>query len=469
MTATASPTAAAATLAAFATGLQADHVPAEVRAAAVLHLLDTVGCGLAATALGVATQGRTVALEDGGAAGSSTIGLPQKVPAQAAAFANGMLCHGLDFDDTHPGSIAHIGTVVGPAALAAAEAADASGAELVTALVAGTEVVARVGIPAARAYMKKGFHPTSVCGVFGATAAAARLCRLSADRTVAALGIAGSMAAGLFEYLEEGTETKPIHAGWAAHGGIVAARLARLGAAGPSTVLEGRFGLFASYFDDPGVDFEAHLADLGRAWETPRVSFKPYPACHFVHSCVDAARDLRTRASVRPADIEEVVVSIPAPGVPLVLEPDDHKRRPRTPYDAKFSLPYSVAAMLVRGRVDVASYTGDAIKDPAVLDLAARVSYAAGDFPTYPAAFPGRVEIRLRDGSALTEQIDHQRGGEANPMAAGDVLEKFRANAALALAPTDAEALEAGIIGLDAAPDLSQLEPLRRAHPKEGA
>ncbi len=460
---------AAARLAAFATEVTSEEVPLDVRRDALLHLLDTVGCGLAARALGVADQGLELSRADGGSRRASAIGLATRVPAPAAAFANGMLCHGLDFDDTHAGAIAHVGTVLGPAALAAAEAAGASGAKFVTALVAGTEVVARLGAAAAPAYMRKGFHPTSVCGVFGATAAAARLFGLPTERTVAALGIAGSMASGLFEYLSEGTETKPMHAAWAAHGGVVAARLAVLGAAGPSTVLEGRFGVFASYYDDASVDLDRHLADLGTRWETSAVSLKPYPACHFVHSCVEAARLLRAERALDPATIREVRVSIPEPGVPLVLEPVEHKRRPRTPYDAKFSLPYSVAAMLVHGRLDVGSYTPAAIEDAAVLSLASRVVHVPGDFRTYRRSFPGRVELELDDGTTLAGALEHEPGSPENPLAPDIVRAKFCANASLALARKDVEALERAILGLDDAPDLASLEPLRRARRKEEA
>lgn len=459
---------AAERLATFASSVDASSIPTQVREAAVLHLLDTLGCGLAARGLGVATQGATLAAADGGAGRASTIGLSARVPETAAALANGMLCHGIDFDDTHPDAIAHVSAVVCPAAIAAAEASGATGAALVTAQVVGNEIVARIGTPAAAAYMRKGFHPTSVCGVFGAAAAAARLGGLAPAATASALGIAGSMASGLFEYLAAGTETKPVHAGWAAHAGVTAARLAALGGEGPPSVLEGRFGLFASYFDDPEIDLSGQLDDLGERWETPRIAFKPYPACHFVHSCVDAAKALRERG-VSAEDVVAVRVSIPDPGVPLVLEPADHKRRPRTPYDAKFSLQYCVAAMLVHGRVDVATYTDEAIVDSQVLELAARVEYVPHDFPSYPEAFPGKVEVELRDGRSPACSLDHQRGGDRNPMTPTEIREKFRANAGLALSLADVEELESAILTLDKAHDLSGLTPLRRAHTKEAA
>ena len=295
-----------------------------------------------------------------------------------------MLCHGLDFDDTHADSICHVGVVVSPAAIAVAEAAGSNGRELLLALVAGSEIITRIGAAAVPGYMVRGFHPTSVSGVFGAAVAAARLRGLRPLEIRSALGLAGSMSAGLFAYLGDGSETKPVHAGWAAHGGILAAELAAAGGEGPAAVFEDRFGFFAAYYDGDAGALVAQVSDLGRRWETPRIAFKPYPACHFVHSCLDAAASLRARHSLAADDVERITVAVPDPGIPLVLEPSDAKRDPRTEYDAKFSLQYSIAALLVHGRVGVETYTEQAIRDPAVLALAARVEHVQRPFPTYP-------------------------------------------------------------------------------------
>src|SRR6185312_2330520 len=133
-------------------------------------------------------------------------------------------------------------------------------------------------------------HATAVCGVFGGAAAAARLAGASAEVTTSALGIAGSFAGGLFVFLDEGTATKPMHPAWAAHGAVFAAELAARGAEGPSAVLEGRFGLYHAFIDaEPGsIDLEEQLSDLGERWETPRIAYKPYPVCHFIHGSLGA-------------------------------------------------------------------------------------------------------------------------------------------------------------------------------------
>jgi 2-methylcitrate dehydratase PrpD len=437
-------------------------IPPDTLDAAKLHLLDTLGAGLAAHALGIATAGRTIASSIGGSGPSTVLGSATGASPAAAALANGMLCHGLDFDDTHADSICHVGVVVSPAALAVAEAAHASGRELLVALVAGSEIVTRIGAAAAPGYMVRGFHPTSVCGVFGATVAAARLRRLTHAETTSALGIAGSMSSGLFAYLGDGSATKPVHAGWAAHGGIVAAELAAAGGEGPAGVFEDRFGFFAAYYGLDAGAIEAQVSDLGRRWETDRIAFKPYPACHFVHSSLDAAALVLAANPIAPDELARITVAVPAPGVPLVLEPLESKRDPRTDYDAKFSLPYSIAALVVNGHVGVETYTEQAIRDPAVLELASRVDYVQRDFPTYPQSFPGWVRLETRAGEVFERELAHQRGGPENPMDVEAVAAKFRRNAALALGEESVAALERAILSLEQHDDLARcLAPLR--------
>src|SRR5581483_4265821 len=243
--------------------------------------------------------------------------------------------------------------------------------------------------------------PTAICGIFGATCAAARLTGLDTATTASALGIAGSMASCLFAYLEDGTATKPIHPAWAAHGGILAARLAALGAEGPASVIEGKFGLYHAFLgaERGEIDIDSQLADLGSRWETPRIAYKPFPVCHFMHGSLGAAADATAGRTLRPEEIADVVVTVPAAGVALVLEPAEQQQRPRSDYEGKFSLQYSVASMLVRGHVGVSDFTDEAIADAAVLAVASKVRYETPDYPSYPQAFPGGVRVTLTDGS----------------------------------------------------------------------
>jgi 2-methylcitrate dehydratase PrpD len=302
-----------------------------------------------------------------------------------------------------------------------------------------------------------------VCGVFGATAAAAAVRRMDAPTTVNALGIAGSMASGLLEYLADGSSTKRLHPGWAAHAGIIASRLAAHGGTGPSSVIEGRFGLYRAFVERDAANIASQTADLGERWETPRIAFKPYPACHYVHASLDATAQIRAETPVVIEEIEEIVALSTEAGVSLVLEPLADKHRPRTEYEAKFSLPYSIASLLVRGNVDVSTYTDEAIADEDVLKLAAKVRYEIKDYDTFPRALPGGVRIRTRDGRTLEANLDYQRGGPDNPMTDEQVREKFRTNASLALAQSEVETLEAAIMTLEQHDSLDALEILSHA------
>jgi 2-methylcitrate dehydratase PrpD len=455
-------------LAGFTSTLSADALPPEVATAAKLHVLDTVGCGLAAFAVGVASGARDAMLEPGTTGPATAIGAPHGLPSTDAAFYNAVTCHALDFDDTHTGSIAHVSVAIVPAALAAAEAEGATGAELLAAIVAGNEVVTRLGMAAGPLFHNVGFHPTAILGVFGATASAARIMGLDAATTRQALGIAGSLASGILENLADGSSTKRLHPGFAARSGILAARLAAHGETGPATVIEGRFGIYNAYLRRGDLDIDGQLSDLGERWETPNIAYKPYPACHFLHAAVDSAAEATT-GGVDVDEIEEIVAFAPADVVPIVLEPLADKHAPRSEYDAKFSLPYSVASLLVHGKVDVMTYVGDAIRDPRVLDLTQRVRYETKDFPTFGKAFPGGVRVTMRDGTVLEAELPHQRGGEENPLTDDEVRAKYAANAALALGPADAAAIEDAVLGIEDLPALEAFAVLGRAAALEGA
>jgi 2-methylcitrate dehydratase PrpD len=308
----------------------------------------------------------------------------------------------------------------------------------------GSEITIRIGNAAGTGFLERGFHPTGICGLFGAVGAAARLQRLDIRQTVNALGIAGSMAAGIFEFLADGSATKPIHAGWAAHAGILATRLAAHGAEGPATVLEGRFGLFRTH----GVDLtclENELAELGRGWEGPRTSFKRFPACHLMHCALDATASVMAETALSHTDIARVLVSIPEQGIPIVAIPREAKLAPRTAYEAKFSLPYSLAALAVHGRLDLSAYLLPALEDERVLQLARRVEVQGKRYPTYPEDYPGAIRMETHDGHVyFREQLTERCMSEQ------EVVEKFSRNASLGLNPDSINRLVTWLTGTDA-------------------
>jgi 2-methylcitrate dehydratase PrpD len=431
-------------LARFSTELTADDIPKVVAQAARLHFLDALGCGLAAEAIGVGRYASAAAAHFGSAGLASAIGCPRGLPAPDAALINGTLCHALDFDDTHSAGVVHVSGVLMPATLGVAEEVGASGPGLVAALTAGYEVMIRLGMAAGPAPGMRGLHSTSVFGVFGATAAAASLYGLSLETTTHAFGIAGSMASGILECFADGTDTKRLHAGWAAHSGLYAARLAAAGGAGPATVLEGRHGLFKAMIGSE-PELERELADLGSRWETPNIAFKPFPACHYAQAPMDATLELMRERNVTAANAAAITALVPASAIGFVCEPTEVKRRPSHGYEAQYSLPYLVGSVLCRGPVGVSALADDALADAAVLEVARRVSYEIREYDTFPGAYPGGIRIRTDQGETLEVEYDYQRGGPEIPLEEADVRAKFRSNAALLLDDHGVVEIEAAV------------------------
>jgi len=442
--------------------IEADSIPAAVTERTKLSVLDLIGVGLAAHQRGLGVEGSAWAAEQGGSGGRLIGGKAGvAVAPAAAALANGMLCHALDFDDTHPESMSHTSTVVLPAALAVGQALGASGRDLLTALVVGTEVTARIGMVAPGAFHAKGFHPTSVCGVFGAVAGVATMRGFDAATTDRALGLAGSTSSGLWAFLEEGTATKPFHAGWAAHAGVVTASLADLGAAGPAGVLTNRFGTFDALL---GIDAEeavaAQLGDLGERWETLAVSIKPYPACHLVHAALQGGRSLLDQGATAET-VTSIEAEVPETAIEIVLEPRVRKVRPSTPYEARFSLQYSLAAMLVEGSVGLDTYEPTAIADERVLGFADRIEATVGERGSERGPFFTSLMATLADGSSLRADVPHPSGTPGHPLDREAVLAKFHANADPVLGVARAEELAATALTLDELPagQLDRLTP----------
>ena len=422
-------------LAGFVGSLSLAEVPPPVVETASLLALDTLGNALAAVPedFGRAVLGAAERL--GGPPESTLIGRAARASAANAALANGTLAHGLDFDDTREDAIVHTGSVAVTTALAVGEAVGASGQQMLEALIAAVEVMCRVGLAVPGRFHARHFHPTALAGGFAAVAAAAKLRRLSEDQLVNAFGIAGSQAAGIIEYLTDGTWTKRLHPGWAAHGGIVAVALAESGMIGPETVFEGAHGFyqaFAGGHDDARL--RGLLATLGHTWEIANLTFKPYPCGSIAHPYMDCALRLRERHRLDPGQIVAIRCRTAEGPVPRLWEPLAAKHAPPNGYAAKFSLPYLIATMLVRGRAGLAEFTDAAVRDPAVLGLAARVTYELDATIDYPRRFIGDVRVRLASGEEIVERQEHSRGGPEHPVTWAEAEAKFRGNAGLVLA-----------------------------------
>jgi 2-methylcitrate dehydratase PrpD len=422
-----------ATLGAFSSSLAWERIPAGVRTRAKHLILDAVGCGLAARRFDFAVASLRAAAELGAGGQRAVLGQSERLALRDAALANGILMHGLDYDDTHSEGIAHLTVSVLPTVLGVAAELGLHGRELLAAYVAGVEAGARIAAAAKGAFHQVGFHPTGAVGAFACAIAAGKLHGLDAQGLARAQGIALSVASGSLEFLADGAWTKRFHPGWAAVGGITAATLAKHGFVAPPAPYEGRFGLYRSYLGPLGAqcDLDRLTRGLGTDWETLQVAVKPYPACHFVHAFADAALALH-RAGVSAENVERITALVPAEVVKTVCEPAAAKQRPANDYDARFSVPYVVAASLQAGRFGLGELEASALRDPRILALAAKVDYAMDPQSTFPRHYCGELVVRTKDGRELRHREAVNRGCADRPLANAEVEAKFAGNAAFA-------------------------------------
>ncbi len=404
----------------------AAEIPDRVLARTALCVQDTIGVAFAARKLGVGMAPSRIVEEMGSTGMASVWGTTMSASAEDAAFANGTAAHALDFDDTHAAAIMHASAVIVPPALALGEERGASGREILAALVVGYQVAARLGRLAPGPFQDHGFQATSVLGTFAAAAVASRLLGLTPDQALGALGIAGSMASGLMAYLSDGSDVKQMHPGWAGMSGIRAARMSKAGFRGPHAVFEDRLGVFRSF---ARVDISEKWRGAGGApWEVELMAPKPYPACLCVHAPVQAILELRHAGKIsaaRAGDIASIECDVPNWYVGLIFEPSAGKVAPRTPYEARFSAPWTMARALIDGGIDVWSFSPENIADPAAREIAAKVSYKVEELPEFPESFPARVTVTMRSGEKHVSYIRHNLGTPDNPMSAEDMRRKF--------------------------------------------
>ena len=442
----------------FVSAVRLDDVPPVVAARACLLALDTLGSCLASSRQAFGGAATQAALALGGAPESTLIGSKSRVGAASAVLANGTLAHGLDFDDTREDAIVHTGCVAVTTALAVGEAAAASGRAVLEAMIAGVEVMCRVGLAVPGRFHARHYHPTALTGSFAAAAVAGRLHRLTEDQQVSAFGICGSQAAGIIEYLADGSWTKRLHPGWAAHAGVTAVLLARAGFTGPETVFEGAHGFYAAFAGGhDAAKLEALVGSLGSVWELGALTFKPYPCGSIAHPYMDCALRLRERHTLRPEQLAEVRCRTAEGPIPRLWEPLAAKHRPPNGYAAKFSLPYLLAAIFVNGRATLADFTDEAVLDETRRGVAGKVFYDIDPSIDYPRHFIGHVAVRLTDGRLLEERQDHPRGGPDFPMTREELTAKFRANAALAIPDAQAARVVELVDGLAAQPRIGPL------------
>ena len=442
-------------------GLTPDAIPPAVKEAAKLHLLDAIGVGLAAAATSAGRPyldaARTI---NGGGGVASVFGAPDGFAPATAALANGGMMHALEYDDTHTGSIVHGSSVLASTALAVAEGAGATGDALLATYIKGWELLIRVGLASPGKFQAHGFQITSVAGTLAAALIASDLCGLDETRSVHAIGIALSQASGVFEFLTNGSTVKSMHAGWAAHAGVIAATLAGAGLTGPETAFEGQFGLFRQFAMDPGAAdrFDVELASLGKEWHLPSAAFKFYPCCHYIHPFIEAL-EIALRQNPNTA-VETIVCEVPPGAALLISEPWERKLKPRSGHEARYSLPIALAARLVDGSVTPVTFAHAPSAE--ILAKAECISARPMANAQFPQRFEARLHVRFVTGNTIEIYVDDVFGGSRRPPTREAVLEKLRANSGLIGETDNVNALADAIMSIDRIP-VQELTPLLRA------
>lgn len=409
-----------------ALAITSETIPASVRRRTEELLIDVVGLCVAARN----TDYIKAVLGAIDASGSCTaIGHTAGYGPEQAALINGTAAHGEDFDDTFEGGPVHSSAVIAPAVLAACERFGRDGRAALVGMVAGIESLCRLSMVIPKAIHKAGFHPTSILGTMGSALAASVALGLDRRKTVDALGIAGSMAAGIIEYLAEGAWTKRLHAGWAAQAGLQAARLGQQGFLGPRTVLEGTHGLFYAFARSAEGNYNVVTEDFGRKWYMDSITFKPYATGTMNQPYIDCAIRL-SKKGIRAEDVTDILCETAEGYVHRLWDPLESKRRPANEYAAKFSTPFNVAVAFVTGGAGLSAFTEETVRDPRILGLASKVRYEVDPKNPYPKAFTGHVRMTLKDGTVVEERQDHIRGGAHEPLTREEIEDKYRRNCA---------------------------------------
>ena len=409
---------------AWLAGLRLQDVPPEVQRVATLDLIDAAGLCIAARGEPYMAQVTTGWDSDGSC---TALGHARGLDAAGAALANGIAIHGEDFDDTLEGAPIRVGAMTIPAALAAAERFGLPGERAALGIIAGLETVCRLNHIAPGAIHRAGFHPVGVIGALGAAAAAGTTLGLDAARQAAAFGIAGSMSSGILEYLSEGAWTKRLHPGWAAQSGLRAAILARTGFFAPRTVLDGPHGFFHAFAPTAKPDFRHLTQNLGQDWYARRIAFKPYACGTMIHPYIDCMIRLAA-TGLRADDIRAITCPTGEGLVHRLWEPLPAKHRPPSGYAAKFSMPFCMAVGFFDGDAGLAQFTDARSTDPAVLALAAKITYAIDPENEYPQNYSGHIRVETTDGRHIALDQPHMRGGVREPLTEAEIRDKAQAN-----------------------------------------
>jgi 2-methylcitrate dehydratase PrpD len=445
-------------MAEFVSGLRYEAIPAEVISRIKLLMLDSLGCALYGASLPWSRILQDTLQGVDSTRDCAVWGTARRLSAPHAALVNGTQVQGFELDDVHRAGVLHVGAVVLPALLALTEKhRKLDGREFLAAAVAGYEIGPRVGLCMGPEHIAQGWHSGATLGVFSAAAGAARALALDVDRSVHALGIAGTQASGLMA-AQYGAMVKRMHAGRSSQSGLYGALLAEGGFTGILDVLESEYGGYCTTFSRSTDRF--NLAELtagfGQVWQTMGVALKFYSCVGSNHTTLDAIRLLQAQRPFGPADVERIVVH----GSQVTMDHVGWKYQPLGLTSAQLNLPFCVATLLLEGACFVEQFTEDIVADPRRMALAEKVSVQHDDAITALGAkfrHKVRVEVWLKDGTVLETTVESPRGSEHNFASAQDVIAKFKLLAAHALPATQVDALCEAMMNVETLKDASQI------------
>ena len=354
------------------------------------------------------------------------VGTKEKAPYLYSALANGTSSHAIEMDDVDNEASLHPGVVVFPSALATGEMAGASGKRFILAVVLGYEVMVRLGraLGPENSY-KRGFHPTGTCGTFGSSVASSKILGLQEEEILNAIGISGSQAAGSMEYLAQGAWTKPFHAGWAAHSGMVAALLSGKGFKGPSSILEGRDGFLHAYSN--GADPSKVLEGIGSRLQILRTSVKSHACCRYMHPPIDAVLKIVNENNLRPEQVKKIKVGVLKAGTSLIAEPIESKYNPQSIVDAQFSMPFGAAVALLYGKAGLNEFQLSTIRSRPVREMMRKVECTVDPEldRTFPKQWRATAEILTEDEKSYSTTVEYPKGDPENPLSWEEMKERF--------------------------------------------
>ena len=447
----------------FVSQLKFEQIPHAVRERLKLLILDSLGCAIYGAQLEWCRILRQALEHLDKTRDASIWGTDRRLSSDHAALVNGTQVQGFELDDVHREGVLHVGAVTLPALIAAAETrAQLSGEDFITAALAGYEIGPRVGLCMGPQHIGQGWHSGATVGVFAAAAATARAISLDAEKTVHALGIAGTQSSGLMA-AQYGAMVKRMHAGRAAQSGLYAALLAGEGFTGITDVFEAPYGGFCTTFSrsQDRFDLTALTAGLGERHETMRVSLKFYACVGSNHTTLDALADIRKRHPFTAVDIDRIVVHASQ----VTIDHAGWSYRPEGLTAAQLNLPFCVATMILTGDAFVDQFTPDCVNDQTRIELSRRVQVLHDPAITALGAahrHQVRVEVHFRDGSVEYENRDSPRGSEQNFASASQIIEKFRKLTRAAMAEPQQTALIEAVLRLEQLPDSRAMIELLR-------